>query len=300
MNIAIFHSDTNKTMARTIGSMIGVHASNVMYHELERVSDRFFCRNPASLFENTSHALFLFTPEEDAIPSFVFYAGYCLGRGIRVIMIESDPRFPVPENFRQFGVMLKPELIAEYIVAEKERYQAEAKRKRARKELLDRGISCFEENFVFVVNAGNSEAVELFLEAGFSPSMVDARGVSLLSIAVRAQLPDIASRLIAAGADVDRQSDDRGYSPLMDAAQKGDPVMLSLLLSAGAKPDLRSKDGQTALIICAGRGDVAMSKLLIEAGADPEIKDHLGMSAARYASLFGNADLTALFNTPPA
>jgi ankyrin repeat protein len=106
--------------------------------------------------------------------------------------------------------------------------------------------------------------------------------------------------LIAAGADVDRQSDDRGYSPLMDAAQKGDPVMLSLLLSAGAKPDLRSKDGQTALIICAGRGDVAMSKLLIEAGADPEIKDHLGMSAARYASLFGNADLTALFNTPPA
>ena len=122
----------------------------------------------------------------------------------------------------------------------------------------------------------------------------------MLSLAVRAQFPRVANLLLDAGADVNKQSGDRGYSPLMDAVQKGDVAMVKLLLEHGAVTDQRSKDGQTALIICAGRGDEDMAEFLVMHGADPQIKDNLGMSAAGYAKLFNNRKMMELFNPAPA
>lgn len=163
---------------------------------------------------------------------------------------------------------------------------------------MDRGISCFPESFLSVVASGDIDAARLFLNAGYSPSLRDARGVPVLSLAVRSQFPEMVRLLLDAGAGVNDVSSDRGYSPLMDAAQKGDEVMCRVLLDAGAAVNQASKDGQTALILCAGRGDERISALLYEHGADPLVKDKLGMSALGYAALFRNQKLLDLFNSP--
>lgn len=53
--------------------------------------------------------------------------------------------------------------------------------------------------------------------------------------------------LIAAGADVNARCNDRGMTPLMQAALHNDSVTCAQLLRAGANPDLRDAAGMTAL-----------------------------------------------------
>ena len=57
-------------------------------------------------------------------------------------------------------------------------------------------------------------------------------------------------------------------------------------MAAGAKLDVRSKSGQTALILAVGRQTEDIALVLIESGADIHIKDDLGMTAKKYAELF--------------
>jgi hypothetical protein len=296
MTIAIFHNAENADTAQNIGKLIAPHAREVSFFLVTQIWRKEFYQNPVLLLDGVSHAVFLYSRQEPDYSSYIFFAGYCLGKGIRVMVVELEAGSPIPENCRHLGVILKPESVEEFFIAEKARFALEEKRSRARNQLLERGISCFEENFVLIVAAGDLESASLFLEAGFDPALVDSRGIPILSTAVRSGNTEIAALLIDAGAEINRPSGDRGYSPLMDAAQRGDAAMVNLLLDKGADPGVRSKDGQTALIVCAGRGDVAMSRTLVEHGADPLVVDSLGMSAAGYAHLFGNAELSALFN----
>lgn len=300
MKIALFHNKQNQTAAQAIGAIIAAHACPVDYLDEALVWDKKCCQNPVKLLETATHMLFVYSKDSTDSSAFIFFAGFCLGRNIPVLVIETDSRLIVPENCRHLGIILKPETFEEYLVAEQARFKAEDTKNRAKNRLLERGISCFEENFMLIVGSGDAEAVALFLEAGFSPSIADLKGTPLLSLAVRAQFPQIVSLLLGAGADVNRISADRGYSPLMDAAQKGDAAIVKILLAHGADPDLRSKDGQTALIICAGRGDEEMAELLVSSGADPAITDRLGMSAISYAKLFNNRKMMDLFNPSPA
>jgi len=300
VKIALFHNDKNRDPALAAGKIITSQSCIVEYHDTEKIWDREYCLNPLKLLEKATHALFIPSQDERDMQPFYFLAGFCLGKGIQVIVLETGKNLSLPENIRHLCIFLTPESFEDFFVSEKVRYYKEDKRNRARIALLEQGISCFEENFIFVVNSGDVEAVALFIDAGFDASLVDGKGTPLLSLAVRARYPDIVRRLLDAGADVNRRSDDRGYSPLMDAAQKGDVEMAEILLGKGADPDLRSKDGQTALIISAGRNDEKMAALLVAHHADPSIVDNLGMSARTYAQLFKKENLLALFNAPSA
>lgn len=299
MKIALFHNKENRTLAYQIGTIITAQSCTVVFYDTDTIWDTALSINPVSLFDQITHMIFIFSHTVPDFTSFIFVSGFCLGRNIPVLVLEPDAENIVPKRCKNFGILLKPETIEAYIIAEKIRFRAEDKKNKARAKLLNRGISCFEENFILIVSSGDADAVALFLEAGFNPSLIDSKGIPLLSLAVRAQFPRVASLLIEAGADVNRLSGDRGYSPLMDAAQKGDIAMVKLLLDNGAKSDLQSKDGQTALIICAGRGDTEMAAMLVAHGSDPTIKDLLGMSASGYAKLFKNEKLMDLFNISP-
>jgi len=68
------------------------------------------------------------------------------------------------------------------------------------------------------------------------------------------------------------------------------------LIEAGAALDIQSKDGQTALIVAVGTGDTVTIEALLKAGANPDISDNLGLSARKYAALFRNNSLIALFD----
>jgi uncharacterized protein len=300
MKIAVFFNEKNRDAALAIGKVMHSHSVTVVYFETERIWDKEFTKNPIMLMDQVTHMLFVYSSETSDLSAFVFFAGYCLGRGIRVLILETDREMSLPENCRHLGVALRPESFEEYFASEIVRYHEEDKKNHAKSQLLERGISCYEENFVLIVNSGDIDSVKLFLEAGFDPNLADSKGTPILSLAVRAQYLDMAQLLLESGADVNKISVDRGYSPLMDAVQKGDPAMVSLLLDRGAKTNLKSKDGQTALVVAAGRGDDILAKILIDHGADPTIGDNLGMSAASYAKLFNNEKMLALFNIPRA
>jgi uncharacterized protein len=300
VKIAVFCNKKNSEAAQAIGKIVTAQDVTVVYHDTDQVWDKNYCKNPLLLLDKISHMLFIYSADTKDISSLVFFSGFCLGRGIRVLILETDARLSLPENCMHLGVFLKPESFEEYFLAEKVRFLEEDKKARARSELLARGISCFEENFVLIVTSGDADAVKLFLEAGFDPCAKDSKGVPLLSLAVRSQLPEIVQLLIDSGADVNALSGDRGYSPLMDSVQKGDRVMAELLLENGANTELKSKDGQTALIVCAGRGDGELASVLVHHGANPSATDNLGMSALTYAKLFKNEKMMELFNETPS
>ena len=72
----------------------------------------------------------------------------------------------------------------------------------------------------------------------------------------------------------------------MDAAAEGNTEILTRLIADGARLNVKSKSGQTALILAVGRQAEDTALTLIESGADIDIKDDLGMSAKKYAELF--------------
>jgi hypothetical protein len=300
VKIAIFHSESNREAAYAIGNIITGHSVTVEYHDTKTIWDKRIVKNPLNIMERVSHMLFVYSQDVKDLSSLIFFSGYCLGKGIRIIVLETDSAIKLPENCRHLGIFLKPESFEEYFTAEKIRFGETDLKERSRAELLERGISCYEENFLLIISSGDIDSVSLFLKAGFSPNLADSKGIPALSIAVRSQVPEIVEMLVKAGADVNKLSGDRGYSPLMDAVQKGDLAMGKILLDSGANPDLKSKDGQTALIIGVGRCDTATVSMLLSRGANPDISDNLGMSAAAYSRLFKNEKMTELFNTQRA
>lgn len=300
MKIALFYLKKNQDTAFSFGSHIEDSLTRVVYYEIEAIWNSDIRQNPLQLIDQITHVLFILSKDIFDYSTYIFLAGLSLGRGIPFIVQTIEPNVHIPEEYKHIGVAVNQDTFENLFISEKSKFIIEDKQNKARKELLDRGISCFDENFASIVGSGNADAVELFLDAGFNPELTDSRGNPLLTLAVRAQFPKVTSLLILAGADVNRLSGDRGYSPLMDAVQKRDIAMVKLLLENHASPDLLSKDGQTALIICAGTGDEEMAELLVSNGADPEIKDYLGMSAIGYAKLFKNQKLLELFNKSPA
>jgi ankyrin repeat protein len=67
------------------------------------------------------------------------------------------------------------------------------------------------------------------------------------------------------------------------------------LINAGADVNAKSKDGQSAIIISVSLGDVATVELLLKAGANANEPDALGATARKYATLFHQNEILALF-----
>lgn len=95
-----------------------------------------------------------------------------------------------------------------------------------------------------------------------------------------------ARQLIAAGAEVNVCSK-YGESPLHFAAQSANPKLVTLLIAAGANLNLQTDpkmDGaQTPLHKAAFFGRIECVRLLLEAGADPLITDRVGKTPEGYA-----------------
>lgn len=83
-----------------------------------------------------------------------------------------------------------------------------------------------------------------------------------------------------------------GYTPLLEAVDSGNVIIVNLLLSRGANPNLMNKDKtRTPLInaITVARS-FPMVKLLLEHGADPELADPKNSPMA-YAIRFNLKDI---------
>ncbi len=248
--------------------------------------------------EDTTHLVFVISaekPDTGPFSVFVFFAGYCMGRNLRAVVIGPDTRKSTPPMFRAVATFIDAEGFSSFIRTESKRIAVEETSSMARSRLLAMGISFFAENFFKCVEAGQEEESALFLQAGFDANLKDIRGNPLLTVAVRGGNLQIVRLLLDAGADINAESGDRGYSPVMDAVHTKKTEIAAFLLERGADPNRKGRDSQTALCIAAGRGDVEACRLLVQYHADPTVPDGLGMSAAGYAKLFHNPDLCALF-----
>ena len=74
-------------------------------------------------------------------------------------------------------------------------------------------------------------------------------GNSALKIACKNNHLALAEFLISKGADINSQSEEKGTTPLHAAAYRGHLDLVMLLLKHGAKIDLRTKKGNTPLML---------------------------------------------------
>jgi len=253
---------------------------------------------------SSTHSLLIEPAAPAYWPSFV--AGFCAGRKLPLIVMardgsgegESGASLPkcghLVERARGASEALEKALLF------KESYALNEARNEARNRLLELGVSFNQDSLTQSVKEGKLQAVSLFMDAGFSPDSKDKHGVTMLCAAIRASHGNIMRLLLERGANIDLQSEDRLNSPVMDATAMGSNELLAELLQKKPDLNLRSKDGQTALVIAVGRNDAEAVRLLVEAGADPDIEDKLGFTARKYAKLFHNPAIVALIDGSPA
>jgi uncharacterized protein len=246
--------------------------------------------------EKASHFLAVATVASMGSSWFAFAAGYGYSRGTTFALFRFDPDKEIPRYLSGLPVLDSLDELEAYYRNEMATWLVQDERRASRAALLEMGISCHNESLSQCARDGDTKAVALFLKAGFPPDARDKYGVPLLCLAARGKHRAVAELLLERGAQVDLQSEDRGYSPLMDAAQAGSADLVGLFLERGADPDLKSKDGQTALVVAVGRNDADVARLLVSGGADPNLPDKLGLTARKYAALFKNPSILALFD----
>ncbi|MCF0241125.1 MAG: ankyrin repeat domain-containing protein [Treponema sp.] len=156
----------------------------------------------------------------------------------------------------------------------------------AEKTLLNRGIPFTSDCFAEYISKGLFNICQLFLSAGMNINTRDKDGTPMLNIAVRTDNEEIVSWLVEHGAEVNTESQDRGYTPVMDAVWRGNKKITEYLIKKGAELNTICKEGQSNLVLAVGADKIDIVKLLAEHGADPDIKDAMGMSAWDYAKLF--------------
>ncbi len=246
-----------------------------------------------------THIIVVLTGYSSSSSWLPFVAGLSIGSE-RPMVLYRPSRFPSQETFLSpFFLLLSLEDLSSFLDAESVEWHAIADRRNARRELMELGVSFRGESFSDCVREGNAHAVELFLKAGLPADTRDKKGVPILCLAARECNRGMVALLLENGASVDLQAEDRGNSALMDAVAGSCGEIVADLLAAGAALDLTSKDGQTALVLAVGKNDSKTAALLLEAGADPDIADKLGFSGRKYAALFHDKSMAALFDRFP-
>jgi hypothetical protein len=246
------------------------------------------------ILQRATHFVAVYTNSSVRSSWLSFLAGYSLGSD-RVMVLYRPSRTPFQAPFlAPFFLILSLDDLSAFMETERNEWASVSERREARRELLELGISFRGDSCAEAVSEGNLHGVELFIRAGFSPDTRDKKGVPILCLAARTGHRGILNLLLSAGASIDMQSEDRGNTALMDAAAGGYVQIVEDLLGLGADVSLKSKNGQSALIISVGRNDLSISALLLAAGADPDDQDKLGFSARKYAALFHNPAMVAL------
>ena len=234
---------------------------------------------------------------------FDFLAGFACGSRLPLLVYGHEAIPGISKEFAAFFTFFGTEAsLQTYLEAENEASKKqEAARSiiKAQESLLNMGISITVESLAQCVVEDRAREISFFLAAGFSVNSRNKAGVPLLNIAARNGKRELIGYLVTAGADVNLQAEDRGTTALMDSVIAGHRDIADDLIKAGTDPNVKDKNGQTALIVVAGAGDEKMVEILFKAGADPDISDMLGVSARKYATLFKNEAMLALFGTAP-
>jgi ankyrin repeat protein len=232
---------------------------------------------------------------------FSFAAGFARGARLSLGIYGEGARSLAPRFVKGLSRFTSDAEFLACLVREAEEWKRDHALKQARNSLLEKGIPVTVDSLGRCMAEKNGEAAALFLQAGFSPDTLDKTGVPLLCLAARAGDREIVKLLLGNGASVNLPARDRGGSALIDAALGKYRDILEDLLKAGADANVKTRDGQSALIIAVGLNDEPSVELLLGAGANADDPDNLGASARKYAALFNRPGMVKLFaaHAPP-
>ena len=318
MKILLIHSDSEKALAETLKlplletgfqvetlqvqfqEKVGIDAeilTNIFFNQ--SVSEQPISERDVDAVAPT-HAVIISPLGQ---PWIDFLVGFSCGSHVPFMIYGKEAAKSIQEIFRFcFKFFAAEKEFLEYFNAESELFKKmdeDKGAKTARDALLEMGVPVSEKALVQCVCDGSLREVLFFLAAGFSPDTRNKDGVPIISIAARNGNREIMRFLFLAGAKLDLQSDDRGTSPLIDGVIGNHYDIVMDLIKAGVDLDVKSKDGQTAMIVAAGAGKEELVAALLKAGADPDIPDSIGMSARKYAILFHKSSLMSLFDIYP-
>ena len=127
-------------------------------------------------------------------------------------------------------------------------------------------------SLLYAAKSGNLEMVERSLSNGANVNQADEKGRTPLYLAARYGYPEIVSRLLAAGAQVDSQTYDNGKTPLYIASGYGNLAVVKQLLAAGAQVSEKKENGFRTLHNAAYYGHLHVVKQLLAAGAQVNAK----------------------------
>lgn len=150
--------------------------------------------------------------------------------------------------------------------------------------LLERGANPNIEGFgtalTDAIRFQQPQLASILLANGADPNLAAFDGVPL-KVAVRAKSAESVRLLLEAGADPDIQ-DDKGAPPLMWAvtADYENLEIVRLLLGAGANPNVRGPDGYPLLMIAIEElTNHEIIRALLDAGANPDWQNYKGLTA---------------------
>jgi ankyrin repeat protein len=135
---------------------------------------------------------------------------------------------------------------------------------------------------------GQKDLVKRLLGEGQNVNQLDQRGWTPLMAAADEGHIDIVRLLIDWGADINAKRKDDGYTALMIASYKGRADIVKLLIECGAKVDARDSRDHSALFHAVVRGQSEIVKILAENGADVNASfETLGRTPLTLASSYG-------------
>jgi ankyrin repeat protein len=124
-----------------------------------------------------------------------------------------------------------------------------------------------------VAKTGDQAAMRSLIQQHVDVNAREADGATALSWAAYKDDLEIASLLIAGGANANT-ANDYGATPLMLACANGSAGMVDKLLKAGANANTAVWTGETALMRCAATGNLDAVKFLLARGADVNAKEN--------------------------
>ena len=146
----------------------------------------------------------------------------------------------------------------------------------------------------FAAGSGHEDMVELLLKE-VPREVLRGSNEAPRAVAKAAEQghQGVVERLLAAGLDVDLESD--GYTPLQQACLNSRRDMVEYLLTAGADVNKATKSKRrTALFLASWRGNREMVELLLGAGAEVDKTDYRGQTPLMVASLTGDWEVVEL------
>ncbi|XP_044153104.1 fibronectin type 3 and ankyrin repeat domains protein 1 [Bufo gargarizans] len=143
--------------------------------------------------------------------------------------------------------------------------------------------------------SGHLEVVEYLRRQGASWENRDKGGCTAMHWAVDGDNLKLIEWMIADGCEVDVKDSCSRWTPLMlVSAVTGNPDVAQRLIAAGADVNVKDKDGKTPLMVAALNNHERLVRLLIENGADGSITNEYGIGISEMAKAFNRQNMVVI------